>query len=385
MKNFRNLGLKLVILLVLIISAFFIYSNISKAQEGRKDPGQIEADLFINRENVVIDDDVYGDLHIVGSKVEINQQVKGNAFVIGQDVTVNGRIDGSLIVIASNEAKIQAQVAQNIYAIGKNINITKWSNIEGRAYLLGQNAIVDGNLKGRVYGQVTKFVLNNEINNSVWLKTNDIQFGDNGKINQSLYYSSGHEIEIPQEKVLGKIEYKPSYTTGSYLRNLMLPDFSVYSFIISLFSLFVLGLIIVSFWPKVVNKAYDYYKLKSFKAFIIGLFFLILVPIVLFVLIVTVIGIQAGIILGLLAIILVLLSKSVFSVMLGMLILDNIHAKKQMAPNHKMNLLHAMIIGVIAYTVLVFVPLIGIIVKIIAILSGVGLMVMLLKSTINNR
>ena len=114
----------MVLPLLFALAIVFNFSYTASAQgiitDGQVPTGQtIENDAIVFGDNVIIEGDVNGDLIAFGGEVEINGDVGGSLITFGRDITINGEVAGS------------------VYSLGVNLNLGPSSIIDRSFYYGG--------------------------------------------------------------------------------------------------------------------------------------------------------------------------------------------------------------------------------------------------------
>lgn len=110
----------------------------------------VEDDLYVAGQTVTINGTINGDLVAAGSDVTIDGTVTGSVWVVGGTVTINGTVGHSLRIGAGN-VTVNGKVAGDVLAGAGQLTVGKGAEI-GRDLVVGagsltQNALVGRNLK----------------------------------------------------------------------------------------------------------------------------------------------------------------------------------------------------------------------------------------------
>ena len=123
-----------------------------------------------------------------------------------------------------------------------------------------------------------------------------------------------------------------------------------------------ISIVLVLIMPSMSNRLSNNVKEKFWKTLLFGLIALIVIPIAAVLIMITVIGIPIGIILLILYALAVYLSKIVAALYVGKLVFEK----------PEKHLIKAVIVGVIIYVILVNIPYIDGLVRLLAVLLGMG-------------
>jgi cytoskeletal protein CcmA (bactofilin family) len=107
----------------------------------------VENDAFLAGTTVRVDGDVIGDVFAAGSFVEVNGNVDGSLVAVGQNVVINGAVGGTVYVAAVTlDLGPEAELGRNVYFIGASVN-TEEGSVVGRDLVV---ASMGANLSGEI-------------------------------------------------------------------------------------------------------------------------------------------------------------------------------------------------------------------------------------------
>jgi len=158
----------------------------------------------------IVERDLGNDHFAAGCPVRVDRPVKGDVFLAGCSIDVEAAVDGDAIVAGGN-VRIGAPVAQTLYAAGGqltvNANVGRNARIAGGQVEIGPKAQVGGNvtvgggevrINGAVKGYVRaaggKVLINGPVDGDVVATSGAVELGPNARINGQLRYASREEI-----------------------------------------------------------------------------------------------------------------------------------------------------------------------------------------------
>ena len=337
----------------------------------------ISGNAFISAGKLVLEpgSKIYGDLYVCANEVELSQgsTIYGNVFIVAKKVTLNSEIGGSLYASVSNfDMQYFGFISRDLHLSAKN------ANLNGYVY---RNSFIDANnikTEDKFINQqdfnltdANTFTFSGEIkgNASVNAKNITLQNKDNDKditckISGNLLYSSKGELEIPNGIVSGEVNYSKYSSTSSksVLSN-------VWNFVLELATLlvcvYIIYLLISKFAPKYLDKISNLSVKGLLKYLGIGVLFLILVPIISFLLLLSNIGSTLGIILILIYITLLLIAKSIFIISIATFAKNKLN-------NNINSYLYILAIAVIL-SLINLIPYLGFIISLLTKLVGFGI------------
>lgn len=320
---------------------------------------------FYAGKSVQIDGTIDGTAFLAGQQVVVNGTVNGDLFAAGQEITINGNILGNLF-IAAQTAEISGQVRGDTFGAGQRVHFTKSSILERDAFAAGMKVNLAGTVQRQLYAAGENLSLAGFVGDKASFDANSLRIEDNAQIKGDLFYTSRSEAYIaPNADISGLVDWrkiepkaapKPVNTFLSQTGKLVI------SILGALFIWFLISLWRPAFW----SSASGAIAKEPLKTMGFGALALILTPIAVILLMVTVIGIPAGIILGLVYGVAIWLSRIIAAVLVGYWL-----ARKFNWPElHKG--VWFVLLGLALITILSSLPVVGFFVSLSVILSGLG-------------
>ena len=308
--------------------------------------------------NVKLEDTINGDSAIAGNIIDMIGNIDGIGFIAGETVNVKGSLEYGFM--AGNNITVDGAISKNIYAAGNIITFTKNASIGRDIFLAGNEVVLNGNLDRNISISATRVVLedNLTINGNIKINASSIVVKNGANIKGELSYNEDINKDISNTANIGKI------TTYKIEKN---SSFNVKDLLQSTLNMIIVFLIITIIIPKSLEKSENIYNEsnKYAKNIGIGALFLICVPLISLLLILSNIGISLGIILGLIYGICIYLSYIISGFILGNLLLG-----KVMKLNTNKYL--SGIIGIVIIKIVSIIPIFGVLVSILALLLGLG-------------
>lgn len=340
----------------------------------------IEGNLYAAGANVTVEGKVNGDVICAGQSINISGEVAGDVICAGQSVNITGNVGGSVRAVG-NSINLSGKISRNAMAFGASILSAGGSSIGWDMLAVGAFAQIAGNIGGDLYGSLGQATISGQIGKNVNLyfgqqnkKTNSpvLTIADTARINGDVKYKSDKNADIAAGAVI----------KGETIHNLPAviahkSDFSRSAWwwgkLISIFSAWVIGLVLISFWRDTIIKITDLMLTKINASFGWGILVLLLTPIITVILLITIIGIPLSFILIALWLISLYLSKILVGILVGRSLLNNFWAKQ------KDSLILAMIIGIVITHLIFALPFIGWLIALLAVLWGLGGIMLMLK------
>ncbi|GAB6086356.1 bactofilin family protein [Alkaliphilus crotonatoxidans] len=353
-----------IIIIVLMLTGLFSFSV--QGQPGRP-------------VNIAGGEVVEGD-YIKGANRVVNEgNIKGDFIVAAQEVTQSGTIEGDFIG-AVNHALIDGEVKGNIRSIVQSIGVqgevNKNASVLASHFTLEEEGAIDGslyafvnylNIKGTVGGDIRgaagTVIITGRIKGDVVLRADKLYLEPNAIIEGDLIYTSSSPQEIDPSSVKGIIEYRPADEKRLQLNK------SVFLRTLFLISYLLVGLLFLRLFQGPAGRSAAFLNEKPLLALGIGLVLLVMVPVISFLLLISIIGIPIAILAMALYGILIYLAKIPVELWLG---------KKILRQDDRPYL--SFIIGSLLIASLRFIPYLGWLITLGIIGLGIGLKSMMIKT-----
>jgi hypothetical protein len=339
----KKLGSGLVLFIVLF--AILPYSA-GAASEDNFIQNTSSGNIFGAGDNFQINQDVQGDLVLAGSKLEINGNVVKDFIGAGGDLTVNGNVSGNVIA-AGGTIRVNGNVGGDAAAFGGQILLSRGSVVNGDILLSGGDITLDGIVNGN--GQVSAGTLrtgdNFKLKGNLKLEAQNYPSNLKNNVGGDLNITSRNETQIQYAKASA--------------------GFNFLAFIIWLLMSLVMGLILIYIFPGFVSRLKEIVRDSPLKTGLLGLLILIFLPILSVILLITLFGLSLSILLILLLALGLLIATVPVELLAGEIIYKKIF-KKEAAK------LVYYLIGAVIFAIAYEIPLIGGIIRFIALLIGLG-------------
>ena len=322
-------------------------------------------DLFKADKNVVVQEDFDGSGFVAGQTVDIDNNVNGILFTAGDNVDISSKSE--YLFAAGNVLKIDEVSFTDGFIAGNSISLMS-GNVKRDIYVAGQtidfNAIVGRN--ANLAGGTVKF--DGKVEGDLTIAASKIVIGNNAEVKGTLKYSEESEIEISDSAKIGNtvkeksvdIEINPSKSSVFVGR--------LYSTLVSIANLVLLGVILLLFMPKIFEKIAKLKKETILNNLGIGFVSLVFIPIAAIILMFTLVGLSVGLI----SLILYFIFAYLSTIVSGYYFSNMILSKKI---KNKYALL---IIGICAIKVIGLIPFIGFLVGLVSLCIGLGIIINLL-------
>tara|TARA_Y100000310_G_scaffold345770_1_gene469622 strand:+ start:1061 stop:2224 length:1164 start_codon:yes stop_codon:yes gene_type:complete len=373
MKNWKKLTVISLIGLFLIALPVFVLA-------GNKD------DLIIVGADEIIDGNfiragktidikgaVNGDVIVAGSSITISGPVAGSVIAAGSSIRITGPVAGS-VRVAGSLVDIDSEVEKNVWAAGSIVNLGANSTVGWDVYSAGANVELRGSIGGNVWAGTANLIITETVGKDVTASVDrdgQIILYPEARVAGNLTYKANSEDQLILQEgsiVSGEILKKAIPIPEKFDFNKIFSGLSLFIKLTVLFSLLVVGLVLIAMVPKILIQVKDEMVKRPGPSIGWGFIYLVVVPVVMVILMVTIIGIPLALIIMPFYLIGLYLAKVCASFAIGILTLDNLAKDKK----YKGSLIWPLVVGIIIFAIVTSLPFVGWIAKIVLVLWALG-------------
>ncbi len=253
----------------------------------------INQDLFLSGDVIEVSGTINGDLYVLGKQIFIDGTINGDLLAIGASVTVNGIVTNSIRVLGA-QVEVNGVASRNLSILAANLELGPKADIGLNATIFAGNASIDSTIRHDVRLHASTARVSGTIGNNIRASVGHLRITSKAKIQGALAYWSDQPALISKDAVIqGKITHHPSLFSrffqkkwvkglkmGSKLAGLLM------NFVYSL----VIGLIVLRYFPKRIERATYVLNHQPMKALIAGIVVLTLLPLSCLLLLMTILG-----------------------------------------------------------------------------------------------
>jgi len=336
-------------------------------------------------ETVTIDQPLFSDQYLAGRFVQVTAPIQGDLVIAGQELVVDAQIGGDVIAAgqsltlrdsvsddvraAGRTLTLDAQIMGHAVAAGADVILTSDASVGDWAWFAGRRVTVEGQVGGELRAAGQSVMVSGEVGGDAVLAAEEIQIEPGAIIRGDLIWDSETEPdisanatvegEIIREDLTGAVEQIGSFAESGGLASTVLSGIALIAASCLAFLVF----------PRFSGSVAGRIRSMPLRTLGLGIGVLVGVPLVIVLLFVTRIGwiVAIGTLFGYL---LLLLCAMVFGVIsVGKLGLEL--TKKDQAGRRPVHLL-AIGLGVALILLLAQIPVLGTIVLLIVLFSGLG-------------
>jgi cytoskeletal protein CcmA (bactofilin family) len=324
----------------------------------------VNSSLYSAGKVVDINGTINGDVFCFGQTVTINAVVHGDVICAGQDVTIAGKVDGD-VRVAAQVVAIEADISRNVTVAGMTFSLDADAKVGRDLTATGDNLNIKG-VVGRdaVLGGST-ITLNGAVGRNVTADGANLKLKNDVAIAGNFTYTSTNKADIASGAT---VEGNTTRTAEDANKGNAGWSFDIGFYLFVLSGLMLLGLSLAFFFPQFIHQTSGQVKRSFGKAILTGLVASILAPVLLFVLLISFVGIPLAVLV-------------LFALLLGFALAGPIagyYVGRLVLHNQKNPLLIMLVGGAIAITAC-FLPWIGLLVFVIAFWIGFGALLLTLK------
>ncbi|OGD86591.1 hypothetical protein A2Z23_02160, partial [Candidatus Curtissbacteria bacterium RBG_16_39_7] len=368
---------KIVIIFTLFLTLPFILATLAFAANNERQQKVVvlpkdeivNKDYFAAGDSVTLSGTVNGDAYLAGGNVVVEGTVNGDLIAAGGMLDIRGKVTND-VRVAGGQVVVSAKIDRNLTVAGGSVNITDSAKIAGSVVSGAGNLSIFAPIgKGITIGagQVT---VGNTVVGDIFGGVGQIILTPSAKVSGDLTYWSQSSAQIqPGAQVLGKSTHnlppakaiegvKPTKILG------VVTGVSLVFKIISLLSSFIIGLLLLKFFPTYTQRTVNIVAQKPWASLGIGFLTVVLTPIVFVILLITIIGIPIAMILLATFLIVVYFTRIFVSLLIGQ--------KISAILGRKVGSGWSLILGLIIYGIITIPPVIGGIVTLLVVLFGLG-------------
>lgn len=339
-----------------------------------------EKEVVTLRSDEIVDEDYFA----IGNTVEIHGTINGDLYAAARKVIVEGSINGDVIVtagsvnisgkvsqdarIAGGKITITGNIRRNVSVAGGYVEILAPAGVGGSILAFGGELVLSAPVGGKVKAAAGELLISDKVDGDVEAAAGKIRLTADARINGNLTYSSEEEISLdPGAVISGTVTRKDSPGLFDISpEKLSVVFFGTYIFtaFVNFFSTLLIGLVLLNFCPEFMRRTVELLREKTLSSVGAGFLTVILTPIIIISLMLTILVIPLALILTGIYLIYLYVSRVFVIYWAGHLIFKK--SGKESSSGW------VFFTGLIVFTVLSVIPVIGGIITFLATVFGLG-------------
>lgn len=368
----------LVLISLFIITPIFAFPAFAKTSYSGKTTTlsanqTITGDYFSASDNVILSGIVEGDAYIAGGTLTVDGTVNNDLMAAGGNLLITGSVGHDVRIAGGNITFSGAEIGGNITVLGGQILIDSATVIGGSVVSAGGNIQILASVPSEINVAGGSVIIGNFVGGDTNAAAGELSLTNNAAINGDLTYWSENDANISESASVSGVvtrELPPNYdfdgkeiVDGKAIAKGLAGAFFLFK-LIDTIMLLVVGLIFIALFPVYSDRIVKHIKTRFGMSLLLGLAAVILIPVLALILMVTFFGIPLGILLIVLYAAMLWFVRIFALLIIGRFILDK--------TNNKGGSYWALIIGVVIYFILGFLPIISFITDLLILLTGVG-------------
>lgn len=333
----------------------------------------INDDLYISGGTVVVNGKVNGDLIVSGGTVTINGSVRDDLMVASGNVTLNGTVNQTARIMGGT-LSVNGKIGQDLLVAGGTVEAASTSSVGRDTVFASGNAQLSGSIGRKLNAAGGNVVIDGPIGGTARLEVSQLRLTDRADIKGDLIYTSDNKADIASgAKISGKTIHKvpPRPSRPSRVGS------GIVLFILSFLAAYLFGIVLLALYPVKVPHIASTIVTSPWQSLLLGIALLILVPIAAIILLILVITIP----ISLTAIFLYILGIYLAKVFVGLMVGKWISAYFKLRGGNAL----ALLIGLFIVMLLGAIPVLGLFLRFIYVVFGLGAAGLVLYRAIRER
>ncbi len=337
----------------------------------------VDATAYLAGSTVTVAGDVRGDLYCAGQNIDITGTVEGDVICAGRSITISGTVLGN-VRAAAQTVTLSGPVARSVTVFGQTVTMTSSAVVSSDATIYGASLQLGGRIgRDAVFGG-QDVAVEGTIGRDATVADQQLAVGAAAHIGGSLSYTSNNEVQTASGAVIvgqatrhapPQHQHKTENSFATRIAGV------VYWFGASA----VLGLILLGLAPRAYRAASQLMIKQGGWALLAGIIALVATPVVAVLLMVTIVGMPAGIVLFLLWLIAMMASFAYSGFAIGAWVADQASWKLKWPG------VMALFIGLFLLGILMLIPVVGGLFGFLALVWGLGSQVLVWGQYFKNR
>ncbi|MGE5454558.1 MAG: hypothetical protein ACM3O9_05105 [Methylocystaceae bacterium] len=171
-------------------------------KEGQQGP------LFLTGTQITADTNILGDVYLIGEEIHLGGDIKGDVFCLAQKVIIDGKVDGDVRVIAG-EMELNGSCTGSVTALGDSFWLWQEASC-GNLFVATGSAQLNGTVNGSLRGQTDTMYINGTVTGKTDLRANSqLSIGSKAILQGGLVYESPAKLKTEKgASISGTTHYK---------------------------------------------------------------------------------------------------------------------------------------------------------------------------------
>jgi cytoskeletal protein CcmA (bactofilin family) len=337
------------------------------------------SDTFVFGGSVRIDQSVVGDLIAAGGNIDVDAPVGGDAILAGGNLRVTAKVEHD-VYAAGGRLILDAPIGGNLRIAGGQLDVGPMAEIGGNVSVGGGKVTLRGPVKGAVQVAGGRVLIDGPISGDVVSTAGRLTLGPNARLAGALRYHSGDELRRdPAAQIAGAVERMPLPGRGASAKSERgwarhAPGGAIGPGLLWTIGLMAIAAILVGSLPVTSQRVAEAVRTRFGWSLLWGFIALVCIPVAILILLISIVGIPLALLALLLYGVLLLVGYVASAVALGLWALARF--KPDAADRGGWRIASAMA-AMLVLALLGSVPFVGGLVALLAVLGGIGAIVLL--------
>ncbi len=351
-----------------------VNQTLLKAGESLIIEGQVKGDVILAGGLITLQGDIDGDVYLAGANLTLNGSVHGNVYAVGSNIAINGPVTGS-VWAAGNNVVVNSQVGKNANLFGANVILGEESQVAWDASGFGAAVSFNGRINRHANLFGAALLIAGQVDGDVYAEMEEegsLSLSPQAVVQGNLTYKAVDSQQLSlhgSAQINGQTSYVPLDTQviiGQQQLEAMIMSFLASIWLVMFLGCLAVGILYLILFNKLSTEMVVRMKQEFWSTLGWGTAVFFVTPFILFILMMTVIGLPLSFILLGIYCLLFYLGTVMASMAVGDWIIKKTVQKDQV------HLIWKFMLGLVLINILTLIPWIGWLFRLIMILWGMG-------------
>lgn len=344
------------LLFVFIIAGGLFGPSLTYAQSSSG--SLLTENAYLLDDQVTLSQPAAKDVLIMGGDVIIDAPISGDLQVIARTVHLKASVIGDVRIAAGEIYIEKSHVGEDLLLAGGNVVLDKTMSSSGTTMIYAATADVSGHTGSSLHIKASDLTIGGTHDGMIEIEAPILKILENFHANKSFTYATNSEVTPPQNSVLGAVKKQAIEHQDTPLLEKIAAAFSTF------FSLFLALIILSWYFPSLLMERVQIMRTETLSSFVKGCLGAFLLPVLLFVVLITLLGFPFGV-----ALIFAYLALLCFTPLLAVMYVGSLVLNE--GSMERRYLLRVALVGSVIVTLILQIPVIG--TFIVILLSAIGL------------
>jgi hypothetical protein len=311
-----------------------------------------------------------------GGQIDVDKVSAADIIAAGGDVELRG-VSVGRVIAAGGDVEINGDIKTSVIAAGGHVKVPEGTKIGGDMLVAGGDLNLAAAIKGDLMAAGGNIDLNGNIGGNAILRSRFIDIDPATRIAGNLTYSSPEELKLADGIVSGTVTREEWRGNRSFAENFGVRNIvaiAIVAVIGAIVALFMFAFVALVIFAPVIGRAGKSISEEPLQSFGLGMLLAIMMPFVVIVLVITIIGIPLAVFAG-----------AIFAILFGLGLVTaaywiGLRLRKWTKGSDEIHSFGGRLIwtlaGLVAFSVVGLVPILGNLAQLLAVLMGLGAIVL---------